>query len=89
MINTQCALIHTLPNLPTIEKIGKVSKVDVWVFQTQSPKNKDDCIPVVTSPLSKQRNDKNTITDEENSFFILMLNAKSWEGWISAAYLNE
>ena len=51
-----------------LKKIRKASKLEVWFPYTLNEKNKEDCISIVTSLLSRQRNDlfiKNIITVDE------------------------
>ena len=51
-----------------LKKIGKVSKLGVWVPHTLSQENKKDHLSVVTSLLSRQENDmfiKNITTGDE------------------------
>ena len=77
-----------------LKKIRKVSWLSIWLPYTLSEKNKEDCITVVTSLLSRQRNNlflKTIITDDKKmGLFMTMFNTKAvnWQGWISAAYLE-
>ena len=55
-----------------LKKIGKVRKLGIWLLHTSSEKNKEDCISIGTSLLSKLRNDlflKNIITGDEEYIF--------------------
>ena len=45
--------IHNLP----LEKDRKINKLSIWLPHTLNEKNKEDCISIATSFLSKQRND--------------------------------
>ena len=63
-----------------LKKIGKVSKLGVWIPHSLSEKNKEDYILIATSLLSRLKNDlflKNIITGEKKKrSFMTMFNAK-------------
>ena len=51
-----------------LKKIGKVSKLSVWIPHILREKNKKDCISIVTNLLFRQKNDlflNNIITADE------------------------
>ena len=51
-----------------LKKIGKMSKLGIWIPHTLSEKNKENIISIATSLLSRQRNDqflKIIISDDE------------------------
>ena len=72
---------HNLLLFGKKKKIGKVSKLDLWVPHTLS-KTKEDRISIMTNLLSRQkmfRFSKNIITRVEKCCFMTMFNAKdSW-----------
>ena len=65
-----------------LKKIGKVWKLGIWVPHTLSEKNKEYCVSVVTSLLSRPRNNlflKNIITSDKHLSFMTMFNRKGNE----------
>ena len=62
-----------------LEKMGKVSKLGVWVPHALSEKNKADRLSIATSLLSRQRNNlflDKIITEDEKWSHTIMLHAK-------------
>ena len=66
-----------------LKKIGKVSRLGIWLPQTLSENNEEDRISTATSLLSKQNNDtflKNIMTGHEK--WVIYDNVQRKRQWI-------
>ena len=72
----------TIHHMPSLGKMGKVSKLGGWVPHALSEKNKAGCLQIATSLLSRQRNnpflDKIITGDEKWITYDNVARKKQW-----------